>query len=519
MPIITLPEPDASLESSLRDAAEGRAWLANQMQVQPLRMLRALLKEIKAIDHCLSVPATRLELLDVLRPAVIQAQAGVAIRYAHKPLPLLRDEQEIFEQARDLWHAFAIAYLRPIPLLPQQLVQQALHRSAVALREVLHCHFIAGIEVRPDFLRLLYDILITAEAQGLQRNRMADPDYPQLSQSTIAGDVTWSFLLVLSDPYRFSQAQFNVANRAFSRWCELASFQTEPSQDRHAKTISLAKWLGEDVVAEGKPQWLDVRPVVRKIRQRVEALQAGETPESLRLGRELTPAGCIRLMRELDHILRPRPKSLGDVLDCDTVDLVFGNENLYLLLAGKPLSDHALSAQSSHISHDRLALFGFDNAANRIDHVKDERALAEMWTVEDQWILRAAPDGGQVVAPLLVGIRPKGEESPLLAVLVGLRQTNDGWLAANVRLFPAPPASALQKVTAALPGTQPARQPLFLLPDDEAAGLSASICLPTGSGLRQGGLLALEESPVEHIRLGEVIERGSNFVRFAYGRT
>lgn len=521
MPIVNLPDPDASLVSSLRDAAEARIWLANQPQAQPVRMMRALLKELRAIDNCVNVPATRLELLDALRGTIIQAQSGAVIRYAHKPLPLLSDEHEAFELARDLWHVLALCYLRVVPLLSQQPLLQALHRGAVAVRQALHCHFIAGIEVRPDFLQLLYEILITAEGQRLQRSVVSDPDYSYLSQSTVAGDVAWSFLLLFSDPYRFSQAQFNVVNRAFSRWCDLANFQAEPSLDRHSKTISLANWLNAGIVSEGKPQWLDVRPVVRKIRQRIESLKAGESPEKLKLGRELTSAACIRLMHDLDHVLRPKPKPQGDTLDLNTVDVVFGNENLYHLLAGKPLSENKLSAKSGTISHERLAVFGFDNVANRIDHVTDTRAPAESWTVEDNWILRAAPDGGQVVAPLLVGIRPQTpEETPKMAVLLGLRQTNDGWLAANLRLLPEPPVSGIQKVVAAAtPGAQPSRQPVFLLPADEENDQPASICLPTGSGMRQGSLLALEESPVEHLRLGEVIERGSNFVRFAYAKT
>jgi len=225
-------------------------------------------------------------------------------------------------------------------------------------------------------------------------------------------------------------------------------------------------------------------------------------------------------MRDLDHALRPKPKPIGNTLDLNTIDLVFGNENLYFLLTGKTLTENKLSSQSASVSHDRIAVFGFDNITNRIDHVAKTQAPAETWTVEDNWILRAAPDGGQVVVPLLVGIRPEKDGVPQLAVLLGLRQTNDGWLAANLRLLPKPPASGIQKVAgAATPGAQPNRQPVFLLPAEDEEDAHPTICLPTGSGLRQGSLLALEESPVEHIRLGEVVERGSNFVRFAYVRT
>ncbi len=519
MPKLSLPAPDASLVSTVHDAAEARAWLAAQPLAQPLRMARALLQEIRAVDTCAAVPIERMELLDALRGAVIQAESGITVRYANKPLPLLEEEQSAFDTARHLWHALAIAYLRAAPMLPPVQLVQAMHRGAVALREALYCHYVAGIEADATVLHLLYELLGTAESLHVQRIAVIDPDFRHLGESTIAGDVAWSLLLHFCDPYRLSPAQFNVANRAISRWCSFASFQAERDEDPKAKAIPLAKWLGEEIVSEGGPKWLEVRPVIRKIRKRIESLEAGETPEQLKLGRELTAPACIRLMRDLDRALRPDARPQGVLLKKATVDLVFGNENLYILIAGKPMVESQLTTQSSSISHERMALFGFDNMANRIDHVGAIRAPAESWAVEDNWILRAAPAGGQVIAPLLVGIRPTGSEAPQLAVLFGVRQTNDGWLAANLRLLPAPAASGIPKSGLATQMKGVIRQPAFLLPAEHESDTPASICLPTGSGMREGMLLELEESPVAHLRLREVIERGSNFTRFGYART
>lgn len=520
MPKLTLPAPDASLVSSLHDAAEARAWLATQPQAQPLRLLRALLQEIRAIDTCVATPADRMELLDALRNAVIQAESSSMVRYANKPLPLLEEEQSVFDNARQLWHVLAIAYLRAAPLLPPALLGQAMHRAAVALREGLYCHYVAGIEADPAILQLLYELLATAESLHVQRMAVIDPDFRHLGESTVAGDVAWSLLLHFCDPYRFSPAQLTVANRAISRWCDFAGFQAHADDDPKSKAIPLANWLGDEVLGEGGPRWLEVRPVIRKIRKRIEALEAGETPEQLKLGRELTPPACIRLLRDMDRALRPDARAPGVLLGKPTVDLVFGNEHLYTLVAGKPLSEDQLTAKSSSISHERMALFGFDNMANRIDHVGGIQAPAESWAVEDNWILRAAPAGGQVVTPLLVGIRPSGAEPPQLAVLFGLRQTNDGWLAANLRLLPTPVSAGVQKPGGTPPAKGTARQPAFLLPaEDGSNGAPASICLPTGAGMREGLLLALDDCPVAHLRLCEVIERGSNFTRFAYART
>lgn len=518
---LSLPSPDASLTASLRDAAEARTWLAAQPVGQHLRLLRAMLPEIHAIDACIAVPATRLEILDILRTAIIQAEEGVEIRYSHKPLPLMNEEHTSFTCAWQLWQALAIAYLRAVLLLPPPLMVQAMHRAAIALREALHCHYIAGIEADPSLLPLLHEVLVTAESLRMQRTLVIDPDLHYLGESTIAGDITWAMLLHFSDPYRFSPAQFAVANRALSRWRDLANFQSQPDEDPKAKAIPLAKWIGEEHLRDGSPRWLEVKQVIRKLRKRIEALEAGETPEQLKLGRDLTAVACIRLLRDLDRALRPRAKPIGDPLPETTLNLVFGNQYLYALLSGKELGAKELSSKSSSISHERMALFGFDNAAHRVDIAHAVNIPLEQWAVEENMILRAAPAGTQVVAPQLVGLQPASDGIPRLAILCSLRQTSDGWLAAGLRLLPTPATCGLQKAAALAnaQGQAAPRQPAFFVPADEQHELPVSVFLPTGSGVREGSLMAFEEAPVEHLRLTEVIERGSNFTRFAYART
>jgi len=518
---LSLPPPDPNLVSSLPDGEAARAWLATQSMSQPLRMLRALLHEIRAIDASVVEPHRRMEILAILHAAVIQAEEGAVVRYAHKPLPLLPDEFDAFENARRLWQSLAVAYLRAAPLLPPSQLLLALHRGAACLRESLYCHYLAAIEVATENLNLIYELLVTAESLGIQRLPVNDPEFGLRKDASIAGEVAWALLLNFCDPYRFTPAQLAVANRGFSRWCDLASFQAQPDEDTHrSKALPLARWPGAEDVAEGGPKWLEVRPVIRKIRKRVEALQAGETPEQLRLGRDLSASACIKLMNILDLALRPKVQPVGDRFEQATVDLVFSHTHLYQLLAGKPLEENELSSKSATISHDRVAVFGFDNAANRGDVVVNTQVPAEPWAVEEHWILRAAPAGNQVVSPLLVGIRPReDEEAPVLAILFGLRQTSDGWLAARLRRLPMPAATGIYSVpvATAMKGVQ--RQAAFLLPADAKQEMPVSICLPTGSGVREGVFMSLGESPVEHLRVGEMLERGSNFIRFTYTRT
>lgn len=517
---LSLPDPKTDASTSLRDAADAESWVAAQAQAQPMRLLRAALSEIEGIDASAISPLQRVDMLDVLRRPVVLAEAGLEMRYANKPLPLVEEEGKAFDTAWRVWHALGIAYLRTSPFLSPADALRPLHRASIALREALHCHYIAGQESPPDLLELLYQLLLTAENLGVERTPVNDVEYKHLGESSIVADIAWSFLLHFCDPYRFSAAQFNVANRALSRWRELAGFQNRPDDSSKAREVALAPWLGENVVTDDGPKYLDVRPVVRKIRRRIEALEAGETPEQLRLGRELAAPACIKLLRMIDDSLRPNACFTGDALPASAtqVALILGNEHMFEAIAGVPLEETQVTSKSDRISHERIALFGFDNMATRTDHAVKTEIPSEVWGVEDGWILRAANAGAQILGPALVAIRGDEDTPAQLAVLVSLRQSVEGWLMATLRRLPGPPTVGIQRISN-VPIKGVPRTPVFLLPEDSEAKLPASICVPTGSGARAGSLMALDKSNVEHLRLTDVIERGTNFVRFGYVKT
>lgn len=514
MPRLRLSAPDPVARTALRDVEQARVWLAAQPTTQAMRLLRALRAEIRGIDNAIDDPALRLQLLDVLRPALLQAEAGCEIRYAGRPLPLQTDEATAFELAWGGWWDFAQACLRPVLRLPPGEMLPYLHRAAIALREALRCHYLAACEAPASLPGLLHDILCTAEAMGLQRALYRDPELTHLGESSIAGEIAWAFLLLAIDPYRLTPAQLSVANRAFSRWRELVVFLAQPSGEDKEQIVPLAPLLGEASLPEDVPVWMEARAVRRKLKARIESLREGATPESLRLGRDLSPQACLQLLRDLSRTLRSPAAPLTNAWQTEKagVDLVFGFSRLYTLLTGKSLQASELSLLSGRGSHERIAVFGFDNVANRVDHAGDTRVPAELWAVEDDLILRAAPAGEQILGTTLVGLR---EEKPALLIMHGLRQTVDGWLAGHLRGLPDVVGSGLLR-TPPIGAGGISRQPVFFLAASATEG--ESLLLPSGIGMREGSPLALEESVIEHLRLGALLERGSNFLRFAYVR-
>ncbi len=504
-----LPAPNTAAPALFHDAAGAREWITGQPLVTS-EQLEALLGQVLAVDAASLSAAERFATLDVLRSAVVRSQSGLESRYTRKALPPSPEVGEAFSLSRRLWRALSVAYLRPVPLLGPAESAVALHRAAITLRLEQFAHFLGGYEVPLALRRLLYELLLTAEGLGVQRTAVADPDLGFLGDSHIAGHLAWALLLEAIDPYRLSLAQLTVANRGFSRWRELAGFQALPDDDPKARTLLLSRLLPGVTVPEGGPRWLEIRAVVRKIKKRIESLEAGETPESLKLGKELSASACAALLRKLEVMLKDRPSEAAG--EPQPIRLAFGSENAYVAIERRPLNPSGLGTGSAYQSHERMAVFGFDNVSNLAGAVARVDYPSESWQMIGSRVVRLPTETERRLAPCLVALASDKPEAAQLGVLGGLRLLEDGCLAGHIRWYFEHPLAARLRVSGPL-ATKATRIPAFLLPEEDQGEFS--LIVPPTAGVRPNTGLALDDCPVEHLLVGEVAERGSDFVRYA----
>jgi len=499
---LELPPPGSNGVPAFLDGAGAAAWLASQPQAQPLRMLEALGEQVRAIDAAAWPGARTLAVLEALRHSIVTLVAAVDSRFLRKSLPLLAEDQRVFTSTQQLLSGLGVAYLRLAAHLPPAEKLVPLHRAAIALRQAEFCHFQAAQEMPPQLDRWLFGILAQAESAGIQRQPIRDPEFPEFAESNIAGHVAWAFLLRLVDPYHLSAAQLAVTNRAFSRWREMAGFQAMPDDDPKARAVPLEPLFGASL-PEGVPRWLDVRPVARKMRQRVESLNAGESPESLKLGRELSVAACIRLFHDLDEQLR---RQLGTpATEVGEIELLFGADNAYALLAGKSLEVQTLTDKSKAISRQRMEVFGFDRVSQLPNAVKRLNLPSEVWQQIDGQVVRSPSLKARRQSPCLVAT--PGEGGARLGVLSALRARADESLVARLYWYPWRIEACVLKAAAGGSG----RLPAFLMHEEEGLALLVS----PSAGVRLNGELALDEAAVERVVPFEVLERGADFVRYA----
>jgi hypothetical protein len=507
MHCLTLPEPRKNIALAFNDTPSAKVWLAGQPQAQPMHMLAAIGLQIEAIEASAMAPALAVELLDLLRSAAVPGQESIEPRYIRKALPMLDDDQRAFEVAQRLWFRLGTAYLRLAPHFPPSEKTTLLHRAACAVRMSEYCHFLAARECPPVLDLLLFSVLDQAEKNGLLRQPMADSDFPHLGETTIAGHLAWAFLLRLIDPYRLSAAQLTVANRAISRWRELAGFQSMPDDDPGGHSVDLGPLLGE-TLPEGIPRWLDVRKITRKVEQRIAALQGGESPEALKLGRELSPGASIRLLRDIEASLESHGQR--KTTEIGEIELAFGAEFAYAAFTGEMIvQSGSLDVKSASLAHQRTAMFGFDRVSTMPTAVKKLNVPGENWLLVDGKAIRPADRrGARRQSPCLIASASLGV--PRLGVMVGLQSIPGGALAADLRWYEER-VEAGRLARPAAPGQTAPIIPVFLLHDGE----DCSLIVPSVAGIRLDNGVTLEATSVSHLVPTEVIERGVDFVRYA----
>lgn len=506
--MLTLPEPVSERPPAFTDRAGAKAWLGAQPQAQPLLMQAALNEQVNALDAARLPPQIAVELLNVLHSAILPAQASLETCFSRKPLPMPKEEERIFVATQKLWLRTGIAYLRLAPHFSPKDKTPLLFRAANAFRMAEFAHFMACRECPTQLDHLLFSVLIQANSSGILRQTHLDRDFRHLGEANIAGIIIWALLLRLINPFHMTAAQLTVANRALSRWRELCHFQTDAESSARAPDIPLTERFAIEL-PEGIPRYLNIQPIVRKLRSRVVSLRAGASPESLKLGRELSATACIRLLDDIEQQLRPpRPPPVSESRE---IALVFGPQDAYAVFREEKLNpEAAMDIQSESLANQRMALFGFDKVSRMPTAVQKLEIPYESWRLtSDGKAVRQAAAGSRRMTPCLIATHHAGRAQ--LGVLRGLLSDTAGTLTADPDWYP----ESIEACRLQQPGLREngqAKFAAFLITGDDR---QPSLLLPSNAPIRPGTGVALEGNFVHHLVPTEVIERGIDFVRYA----
>ena len=344
----------------------------------------------------------------------------------------------------------------------------------------------------------------------------------ETTESTLSGQYAMVLLLHLARPFTLSRAQFSAVNRWFARWREQAAVLSGPEDSPKSRCIALDlsqdRPLHDNLGTARVGRWLSVKGVLRKMRERVELLAAGESPESLKLGSGLSSEACLELLNVLSEYLKhPRKTTADTQREASSVALVAGLETIYRFLGGTRLKESVASNSSfaTRLSHEQIALFG--HVAR--DTWENSEKLAEQWQ-----LLRLKPGELQLIRPpgsgnirlmlrCLLAIQLSQTVNCSLASVSSLHVRCDGSLCITASLYPGTPEPLLAELREK-PAGKISRHPAFLLSQENG---DSSVFLPAGLQARALSIRFYEgrEQSLLGLRLLNLIERGGDNERWS----
>jgi len=519
----SLPTTQTNNKSAFSDADSATRWLAGQPQANAPAMLAELVTQIQAFNTFAVAPRQRFKTMEVLRKAIFAVSGECRRRYEYKALPLLSGEQAAFDSSRKLWRACSTAYLHCLQACLENDASIAeasalvAHRIASCLRmEQLSCYS-ANNELGDRFWQTLHSLWAAAESLGVEHEPVADRLLGETSDSTLKGQYSMMILLHLARPFALSRSQFAAGSRWFARWREQASVLTEPDLDPRSCCLSIDlaqdRALHDNLRPAVDPRWLSVNGVLRKMRQRVDQLAKGESPEDLKLGTLLPADACASLLNELAVQLKYPEMALCETPEkITTTQLAANLENIFNLLGGKGLKEtEPPTAFGNTLSADQIAVFG-----HIVRSAEQSAYIGTSWQViaqEPEKLRLTRLVGTQEPRLMLNGLlavrMPKSEEVAL-ASIVSLHACHDGRLCVTADLFAGEPTPLLAEIREK-PSGKISRHPAFLLPAGKD-GSAATLVLPAGLAARALSIRffdARTQSPFP-LKPVECIRRGSD---------
>jgi hypothetical protein len=505
-----------------RDAAGAERWLATQPQANVPAMLDNLHSQIEAFGQVAVTPRERFRALETLRKAVFSATGASQRRFESKPLPLAPVEQDTLDAVCRLWKTCAVAYqicvdacAKGDPALSSRAARVA-HRVFACLRqEQMHC-YAAGVEPGPDFWKRLHAAFLAAERLGVSADPVEDRLLGETRESTIVGQYAMAVMLYLARPPMLASGHFAAVVRWLVRWREQAAVLCAPNPDRRGGEVVLDLAGAAPIDnASDKPQlprWLSLDRVLRKIRSRMAALDAGEAPENLKLGSGLPAATCRMLLEDLaGHLQRPPFGLAGVSGNMPRLAVGTGLQRIHSLMGGEGLHaelDPNVSVDD-RLFKEQLAVFG---------HVVREVAPTEQQPLEswrlalrerEELTLLRAPDEGSSRLALRSLLAIRQRDHFLLAMVTGIQQRDDGLLCAVINLFPDGALPRAVEVRDKTTG-RVARHPAFEIAASD--GNARLLLIPGGLMQRAAAARIFDAAgkPLSGLRLGECLERGGD---------
>jgi hypothetical protein len=519
------PAIQSASHVAFRNTESAVAWLEARSQTGAADLLSALQAEIDAFNRCELSSRERLKTLEVLRKTVFSVSDDCRRLFAEKPLPLAADERAALDAARRLWRSYAAGYqyclqacLEGNSSLSRYGARMA-HRFACCLRAEQMTCYAGGMALKAGFWKSFHTLFLAAERLGCAEETMEERLLlGETRMSSVSGQYAMALMLHLAWPFSLSGKQLAAAVRWLARWREQTRILGQTEIDAESGSLLVPLDLASDgPVHEGGgearlPRWLSLGSAQSKLRQRFEALAAGESPESLKLGDSLSAEDCAALLETLmNHLQRPPLAVSADTGGMPRLPVGVGLAAIHRLLGGKGLEEAPHPGEDppdgERPGEAKSAVF-----RQVAREAPSARAAPESWRLarreRDEWLLLRPPGKGDSRLSLhgLLAVRMR---EYALTLITGLWQNDDGILYCTVRPLAGEAVPRIAEIRNWVTG-KVVRHPAFQLPANEERARDL-LLLPAGVLVRSSGVRFLDGDGelLMGLRVADCLERGS----------
>lgn len=525
------------------DAKRCRDWCSALPLSNPLQAQAQLLRQMQLLNGYTLLSETRCAILEALREPVLFIQGEMAKRFTGRPLPLAPPEKMALDGVTGLWRALSTGYLHCIEATfssdnpPRAAAGLACQRALAVYADLYADMLRAGTQPEAGFWSQVHAIYKASEALAVTAESVEDPQRSSQPGSPAAAYAE-IMLLAAANLHELSPRPQAWAMRWSRRWAgKISVLAVPPPLDTPA--LPLCVDLDSMVPAGFRPltgpgaRWLETSALRISLKKRLTLLARGDpadTPARLGLGEDCTQPACGELLKRL----YPRWVKGGVARRQERHPMsgacrfVIGVDAIHYYLSGRAPFRSPGPASGDELRRQREELATFGRVAERFEeeYSRNHGFQLENWEVVEDWGMLDQSNGGlRLVRPLgqaggrlgigqLAAVQPAGGNSLLLAAVRWV-QVLDDKITAGIMVLPGKPVPVAVRGTGVM-ANHDIYKPGFLLPPNDALGLTAIAVLPPGSFKPERIMEAWTSTASHRIRLKTLMERGSDFERAGF---
>ena len=536
-----LPAPDASVAPAFGNAKECADWLEALPLTNAATAQTQLRAQFELLARAALKPGLLFEMLELMREPLYFVQTESAKKFVHRALPLADLEMAARNGSLGAWQAYRTAVLVCLQTLldgARDLKSQAAavcHRALDAhVRMMIDCAR-NNAEARPTDWEMLHRIYRAAEALEVTAEKVKDPLSSEAPVTNCMAAYSQPVLVTIGSYNEWSARQSQMILRWLERWSVKNVISaampenpvklpvlTDLDSARGGFRLKDGSPLGEATPGAGA-RYIDISELSLSIKNRVIMLRKGETPVNLGLGEDCVMPACEQQLINLyqhwcdgrvDRAQTRKPVA-GNAL------VAVGIVPMHYYIGGKPFKQPGEVREMTSQQRQEIATFGRLASRDEDDFSQIHGYALEQWQLKDESIAglrigRVKGVRGQRIAPgTLMAVRPDGANQFVVGSVRWVQWLTDDSIMAGVRAIPGAPMPAALKQTGINAAKEPWHQG-FMMPAVELVKAPNSVIMPAG-WFKPGKVLEVNADKPWRITLIDVIERGTEFERCAYG--